>query len=56
MARYEIRHGKFGAYFHDTEIAFDMPLDLVLEALNRKEEYKRRLAKANEGRPIGERV
>lgn len=50
MARYELRNGKWGAYFHDTKNnGFDMPLDIVLDKLNRLEEYTLRLAKANEG-------
>lgn len=46
--RYELRSGKFGFYFHDTERGhngFDMPLDMVLEKLNRLEEYTKRLAR-----------
>lgn len=31
-------------------MAFPCPLDIVLEKLNRLEEYTRRLAKANKGR------
>lgn len=33
--RYELRHGKFGPYFHDTRNGYDMPLDEVLNTLNR---------------------
>ena len=54
MKRYEIRYGKWGAYFHDTERGgsegFDMPLDHVLEKLNRLEDYTQRLSRANEGK------
>lgn len=54
MERYELRHGKFGPYFHDTERGGDdgqdMPLLYVLEKLNRLEEYTQRLAAANKGR------
>lgn len=51
--RYEIRTGKYGQYFFDTEgSGYALPLETVLEKLNRKEEYKQRLAKANAGRPI----
>lgn len=54
--RFELRTGKFGQYFHDTKRGglhgFDMPLEHVLEKLNRLDEYTKRLAKANEGRPI----
>lgn len=32
--RYELRNGKWGAYFHDTEKNQDMPLLDVLEVLN----------------------
>lgn len=56
MARYELRTGKWGVYFHDRERGgkdgFDMPLDIVLEKLNRLDAYTERLAKANKGRPI----
>jgi len=52
--RFELRHGKFGAYFHDTKRGgkdgFQMPLDHVLDKLNRLEEYTKRLARANKGR------
>lgn len=45
--RFELRVGRFGAYFHDRERGgpngFDLPLDLVLEKLNRIEGYKARL-------------
>ena|SRR3990167_7653725 len=54
--RFELRHGKFGSYFHDTRRCgkggFDMPLDHVLEKLNRLEEYTRRPAGANKGRAV----
>lgn len=47
MARYELRHGKYGAYFHDTERGgnegSDMHLEHVLTALNRKEELKQKV-------------
>lgn len=33
--RYELRHGKFGPYFHDTRSGYDMPLGDVLDTLNR---------------------
>lgn len=50
--RFEIRMGKFGAYFHDNERGgkdgFDLPLDLVLEKLNRIEGYKARLRASGE--------
>lgn len=56
--RFELRQGKYGMYFHDTQRGgqdgFDMPLDMVLEKLNRLEEYTQRLAKANEGRAVDE--
>ena len=52
--RFEIRYGKFGAYFHDNdrggEDGFDMPLEMVLEKLNRLEAYTLRLAEANKRR------
>jgi len=55
--RYELRMGKFGAYFHDTQRGgsdgIDMPLEHVLEKLNRLDDYTVRLAKANEGREPG---
>lgn len=55
--RFELRAGKYGQYFHDTQRGgkdgFDMPLEHVLEKLNRLEEYTKRLAKANKGRAIG---
>lgn len=55
-ARFELRMGKFGAYFHDRERGgkdgFDLPLDHVLEKLNRLEAYTKRLAEANKDRPI----
>ena len=51
MRRYEIRQGQFGLYFHDLQADFSMPMTVVLDKLNRLEEYKARLAKANEGRP-----
>lgn len=51
--RYELRTGKYGQFFYDTQGGgYALPLDTVLEKLNRKEAYKARLAKANEGRPI----
>jgi len=50
--RYELRNGKFGMYFYDNEGEYGLPLAFVLEKLNRKEEYKKRLAAANKGRPI----
>jgi hypothetical protein len=52
--RYEIRQGKFGLYFHDLQADYSMPLTVVLDKLNRLEEYKERLARANDGRPIDE--
>lgn len=33
--RYELRNGKWGAYFYDNERNIDMPLDEVLNTLNR---------------------
>lgn len=33
--RFELRQGKFGPYFHDTRGNVDMPLERVLETLNR---------------------
>lgn len=57
MERFELRNGKWGAYFHDTQRGgtdgYDMPLDWVLEKLNRLEAYTQRLAKANKGRRVG---
>ncbi len=55
--RFELRQGKFGPYFHDTERGggFDMPLDHVLDKLNRLDDYTKRLAKANEGRADDQR-
>lgn len=32
--RYELRHGKFGPYFHDKRGNFDVPLEDVLATLN----------------------
>lgn len=56
--RYELRTGKFGQYFHDTERGgtggIDMPLALVLAKLNEIPGLKARLAKANEGHPIND--
>lgn len=52
--RYEIRQGKFGLYFYDLQAGYSMPMTVVLDKLNRLEEYKVRLARANDGRPIGE--
>ena len=54
--RYEIRQGKFGLYFHDLQADYSMPMTVVLDKLNRLEEYKTRLAKANEGRSIDDTV
>lgn len=34
--RYEIRTGKFGQYFYDTQSGSDMPLSMVLGLINRK--------------------
>ncbi len=52
--RYELRQGKFGCYFHDNERGgkdgLDMPLDTVLEKLNRLEEYTKRIGRANKHR------
>lgn len=54
--RFELRHGKFGPYFHDTQRGgldgFDMPLERVLDKLNRVEELTQRLAKANKRRTV----
>jgi hypothetical protein len=56
--RFELRQGKYGMYFHDTQRGgkdgFDIPLDMVLEKLNRLEKYTQRLAKANDGRAVNE--
>jgi hypothetical protein len=54
--RYEIRQGQFGLYFHDLQANDDMPMTVVLDKLNRLEEYKERLARANEGRPIDDTI
>lgn len=55
--RYELRYGKWGAYFHDRERGgkdgFDMPLETVLAKLNRLEDYTLRLGEANRRRPAG---
>lgn len=32
--RYELRHGKWGPYFHDLRGGHDMPLSAVLNTLN----------------------
>ncbi len=32
--RYELRHGKWGPYFHDKIRGYDMPLEIVLNELN----------------------
>ena len=49
--RFELRHGKFGPYFHDTQRGgkdgYDLPLEAVLEKLNRLDEYTKRLAEIN---------
>lgn len=39
--RYEIKTGKFGQYFFDTQAGEDMPLESVLNNLNRKEQNER---------------
>ena len=54
--RYEIRRGEFGLYFYDLHADYSMPMTVVLDKLNRLEEYKTRLAKANEGRSIDDTV
>ena len=42
--RYELRVGKFGPYFHDTRGGgFDMPLEEVLNTLNRYALHKAQL-------------
>ena len=50
VVRFELRTGKWGPYFHDTQRGgpegHDMPLDVVLEKLNRLEAYTKRLAAA----------
>ena len=55
--RYELRYGKYGTCFHDTgrggPEGVDMPLDTVLENLNRLEAYTQRLAKTNAHRKPG---
>lgn len=33
--RYELRQGKWGPYFHDKQGGWDMPLQEVLDTLNR---------------------
>lgn len=57
MNRFELRWGKWGAYFHDRERGgsegCSLTLENVLEKLNRLESYTLRLASANEGRPPG---
>lgn len=51
--RYELRTGKYGMFVWDTQgTGYAVPLESVIEKLNRKETYKQRLAKANKGRPI----
>lgn len=53
MKRYELRRGKFGAYFHDTQYGgMDLPLDDVLDKMNEIDDLKSRLAKANKGRTV----
>lgn len=55
--RYELRAGKYGPYFWDTSGAgYALPLESVLEKLNRKEDYKARLAKENAGRSINNTI
>lgn len=41
--RYEIRYGKWGAYFFDKKWSTDMPLQDVLDQLNLHEERKKHL-------------
>lgn len=55
VGRYEIRHGKFGAYFHDNEggSASSMTLVSVLQKLNESVELKARLRAANKRRRSG---
>lgn len=43
MTRYELRQGKFGYYFYDTEYDKDLSLEEVLELLNLYEDYKTRI-------------
>jgi hypothetical protein len=53
MKRYELRHGKFGPYFHDTQGGgLDLSLERVLGRLNEIDELKARLKKANKGRTV----
>ncbi len=55
--RYELRNGKYGAYFWDTQgSGYALPLESVLEKLNRKEDYKARLAKENATRSINDTI
>lgn len=42
--RYELRHGKFGPYFHDLRSGYDMPLQEVLNTMNRYALRKAQLA------------
>jgi len=50
--RYELKTGKFGCYFHDTQKqGTNLSLGTVLEILNRKEDYKKRLTAFNQSRP-----
>lgn len=55
--RFELRHGKYGPYFHDRRRGggYDLPLEEVLAKLNRLEGYKERLRKANEKLPESEK-
>ncbi len=44
--RYELRKGKFGCYFHDSEIMVDMSLEMVLNRLNISERNRESQLKA----------
>lgn len=51
--RYELRTGKYGMFVWDTQgTGYAVPLESIIEKLNRKETYKQRLAKANKSRPM----
>jgi len=54
MARYKIRTGKWGSYFHDTKHAVDMDLERVISQLNLGEDYHCRLVEYFErtGKPV----
>jgi len=44
MKRFEIRNGKFGDYFYDNNLKADLPLDMVLAALNNSDYAKEEIA------------